>query len=222
MIKSQNIFNQMSNLLDRKKINLIFEIFQKNNPEPITELDYNNNLFCLLCSVVLSAQSTDRSVNIATKALYEVADNPEDMHKLGEEGVKEYIKTIGLYNTKARNLIKLSHILSENYNGKVPLEFDELIKLPGVGRKTANVILNCWLGLPTMPVDTHVFRVAHRIGFSNSKTPEKVEMDLLESIPSIWMKYAHHWFILHGRYVCTAKKPKCNECKISHLCSYIK
>lgn len=205
--------------LTKDKIESIFQIFHDSNPEPVTELEYTN-LFTLVCSVALSAQTTDKAVNKATKDLYKIADNPKAILELGEEKIKKYISGIGLFNVKAKNLIKLSNLLIEEYNSEVPLEFDELIKLPGVGRKTANVVLNCWLGIETMPVDTHVFRVARRIGFSNGKTPIKVETDLLKKIPKKWMKYAHHWLILHGRYICTAKNPKCMKCPISQLCKF--
>jgi endonuclease III len=200
-------------------VDKIFEIFQSQNPEPRTELEYSS-LFTLVAAVSLSAQTTDKAVNIATKELFKVADTPEKIIALGLDTIKSYIKNIGLFNNKAKNLIKLSEILIADYSGNVPLEFEELIKLPGVGRKTANVVLNCWLGKETMPVDTHVLRVANRIGLSSENKPEKVEMDLLKIIPQKWLKYAHHWLILHGRYICKAKKPNCEGCQISVYCKY--
>ncbi len=204
-----------------KHIDDIFKIWRGNNPEPVTELEYDNH-FTLTVAVVLSAQATDVSVNKATKTLFADHDTPEAIFALGEEGLKKYIKTIGLYNSKAKNIIALCRLLIDNYNSQIPNEFDELIKLPGVGRKTANVVLNCAFGKPTMAVDTHVFRVANRIGFSNGKTPEKVEKDLLELIPEKWLTHGHHWLILHGRYVCKARKPLCGECNISDYCNYYK
>ncbi|MDA9163663.1 endonuclease III [Rickettsiaceae bacterium] len=204
-----------------KHIDDIFNIWRGDNPEPVTELEYGNH-FTLTVAVVLSAQATDVSVNKATKALFVDYDTPEGILALGEDGLKKYIKTIGLYNSKAKNIIALCRILIDNYNSQIPNEFDELIKLPGVGRKTANVVLNCAFGKPTMAVDTHVFRVANRIGFSDGKTPEKVEKDLLELIPEKWLTHGHHWLILHGRYVCKARKPLCEECNISDYCNYYK
>lgn len=203
----------------QQKSDAIFTIFSKQSPEPKTELEYSN-LFTLLVAVILSAQATDKSVNKATKALFALVDSPESMLKLGEEKLKEYIKTIGLYNTKAKNIIKLSHILIDKYKSEVPAEFEQLITLPSVGRKTANVVLNCWFKLPTMPVDTHVFRVAKRLGIAESNSPESVEQELLKNIPEKWMYNAHHWLILHGRYICKAQKPSCDTCQVSHLCNY--
>lgn len=203
--------------MNRKKIDQIFEIWQKENPHPKTELIYSNN-YTLLVAVVLSAQSTDIGVNKATKALFKIADTPQKMLKLGEEKLKKYINTIGLYNGKARNIITLSEILIKEHDSEVPEDFETLQKLPGVGRKTANVILNCAFGHPTMAVDTHVFRVSNRIGFVNEPDVLKTELALLKAIPKKWMNHAHHWLILHGRYVCQARKPKCGECKVSGFC----
>ncbi len=203
--------------MNRKKIDQIFEIWQKENPHPKTELIYSNN-YTLLVAVVLSAQSTDIGVNKATKALFKIADTPQKMLKLGEEKLKKHINTIGLYNGKAKNIIALSEILIKQHNSEVPEDFEALQKLPGVGRKTANVILNCAFGHPTMAVDTHVFRVSNRIGFVSEPDVLKTELSLLKAIPKKWMNHAHHWLILHGRYVCQARKPKCEECKISGLC----
>jgi len=203
--------------MNRKKIDQIFEIWQKENPHPKTELIYSNN-YTLLVAVVLSAQSTDIGVNKATKALFKIADTPQKMLKLGEEKLKKYINTIGLYNGKAKNIIALSEILIKEHDSEVPEDFEALQKLPGVGRKTANVILNCAFGHPTMAVDTHVFRVSNRIGFVSEPDVLKTELALLKEISKKWMNHAHHWLILHGRYVCQARKPKCEECKISGFC----
>ena len=202
-----------------KQIDHIFQIFSKQNPDPKTELKYNNN-FTLAVAVILSAQATDVSVNKATKELFISHNTPQQMLNLGEDGLKTYIKTIGLYNTKAKNIIALCSILIDKYNSEIPSKFEQLIKLPGIGRKTANVILNCTFGKLTMAVDTHVYRVSHRIGFSAGNTPEKVEKDLLKNIPKKWMKHAHHWLILHGRYICKARKPLCLECLIAKHCEY--
>ena len=205
--------------MEDNKIEKIFQIYSKNNPNPTTELKFTNN-FTLAIAVILSAQATDISVNKATKSFFKTYDTPEKILDLGEDGLKTYIKTIGLYNSKAKNIIALCKILIDKYNSKIPEKFDKLIKLPGIGRKTANVILNCAFGKPTMAVDTHVFRVSHRIGLSTGKTPEKVEQDLLKKIPLKWQNHAHHWLILHGRYTCKARKPLCMECKIREYCKY--
>lgn len=197
----------------------IFEIFSKEEAKPQTELVFSNN-FTLAVAVILSAQATDISVNKATKELFKKYDTPEKLLSLTESGLKNYIKTIGLYNTKAKNIIALCNILVDKYNSEIPSTFQELIKLPGIGRKTANVILNCAFGKYTIAVDTHVFRVARRIGLSTHNTPLKVEQDLLQIIPKKWLLYANHWLILHGRYICKAKKPLCIECKISKYCNY--
>lgn len=205
--------------MNKEKINKIFTIWQGENPEPKTELNYSNN-YTLLVAVVLSAQSTDIGVNKATKELFKVVDNPQKMLALGEKKLKKYISTIGLYNSKAANVISLSQILIEKFNGEVPSNFEDLKSLPGVGQKTANVVLNCAFGHPTIGVDTHVFRLANRIGFARAATPEKCEEALLKIVPKKFQTHAHHWMILHGRYVCTARKPKCSECKISELCQF--
>lgn len=199
----------------------IFTIWQKENPHPKTELVFSNN-YTLLVAVVLSAQSTDVGVNKATKKLFPIADTPEKMLKLGEAKLKKYINTIGLYNGKAKNIIALSKILVDKYNSEVPEDFNALVKLPGVGQKTANVVLNCAFDHPTIAVDTHVFRVSNRIGFVKANNPEKCEVALLKNIPKNWQQHAHHWLILHGRYVCQARKPKCDECKISEYCEFLK
>lgn len=207
--------------MDKKKIDQIFAIWQTQNPHPKTELVFTNN-YTLLVAVVLSAQSTDVGVNKATKALFQIADTPEKMVKLGEKNLKKYINTIGLYNGKAANIIALSQQLIEKFNSEVPQDFDALISLPGVGQKTANVILNCAFGHSTIAVDTHVFRVANRLGFVNETTPEKTEIALMKAIPKKWQNHAHHWMILHGRYICQARKPKCCECPVAKFCQFRK
>ncbi len=203
--------------MQRKKIDQIFKIWQENNSHPKTELVYSNN-YTLLVAVVLSAQSTDIGVNKATKELFKIADTPQKMLDLGEVGLKKYINTIGLYNGKAANIIKLSQALLDDYNSEVPEDFESLKSLAGVGQKTANVVLNCAFGHPTIAVDTHVFRVANRIGFVRENTPEKTEISLLKNIPKKWQIHAHHWMILHGRYVCKARNPECEKCNIRHIC----
>jgi endonuclease III len=207
--------------MKREDINKIFNIFKKENPEPKTELIYKDN-YTLLVAVVLSAQSTDVGVNKATKKLFEVADNPQDMINLGEDGLKKYINIIGLYNQKAKNVIALSKIILEKFAGKIPENLESLQSLPGVGRKTANVVLNCAFGHDTMGVDTHVFRVSNRIGLVKEDNVLKTELALLKNIPKKFKKYAHHWLILHGRYTCLARKPKCDICKINNLCKDVK
>lgn len=193
------------------------ERFKKQNPSPKSELDYSN-AFTLLVAVVLSAQATDKSVNLATKELFKIADTPQKMLELGEENLTEYIKSIGLYRNKAKNVIGLSKMLLEDFNGIVPDSMENLVKLPGVGRKTANVVLNVIFNKPTMPVDTHLLRVSPKIGLAEGTTPEQVEQSLLKRIPAEYMQNAHHWILLHGRYICTAKNSKCEECVINDLC----
>ncbi len=205
--------------MNRQKRHEIFSRLRAANPHPTTELKYSNP-FELLVAVILSAQATDKSVNKATEKLFEVADTPEKMAALGEEGLKKYIKTIGLFNTKAKNIIATSRILVEQYDSQVPDDRKALESLPGVGRKTANVVLNTAFGQPTMAVDTHIFRVANRTGIAPGKTPLEVEKNLLKFVPKEFLHDAHHWLILHGRYVCTARKPKCGECIICDLCEY--
>lgn len=202
-----------------KDINRIFKIFALLNAEPKTELVYGNN-FTLLVAVVLSAQSTDIGVNKATKELFKTHATPQQILELGETGLKNYIKTIGLFNNKAKNIIALSKMLVEDYDGQVPDTMEELTKLPGVGRKTASVVLCSAFGKPAMPVDTHVARVAQRVGLSHHKLPEKIEKDLLAIIPEKWLYNAHHWLVLHGRYICLARKPKCEICPIRDCCDY--
>ena len=192
---------------------------QKANPNPKGELDYTNE-FTLLVAVVLSAQATDVGVNKATRALFKAADTPERMLALGLEGLKEYIKTIGLFNTKARNIIGLSQALIAEHGGRVPEDRAALEKFPGVGRKTANVVLNIAFNHPTIAVDTHIFRVGNRTGLAPGKNPLEVEKKLLEVIPDHYKHHAHHWLILHGRYICKARKPECTKCLVSDLCEY--
>lgn len=200
-------------------INEFFARLAAQKPAPKTELEYVNT-FTLLVAVVLSAQATDVGVNKATRTLFKVADSPEKMLRLGEAGLKKYIKTIGLFNAKAKNIIALSKILHEHHGGEVPRPREALQELPGVGRKTANVVLNCAFGEPTIAVDTHVFRVANRTGIAPGKTPEAVEQKLLRAVPARWKPHAHHWLILHGRYVCKARKPACPDCIVRDLCAY--
>ncbi|HEX6998905.1 MAG TPA: endonuclease III [Gammaproteobacteria bacterium] len=197
----------------------IFERLAAANPDPKTELHFRTP-FELLVAVILSAQSTDAGVNKATPALFKAAPTPEAMLALGEEGLKRYIQTIGLFNTKAKNIIKACRILVEQHGGRVPRDREALQALPGVGRKTANVILNTAFGEPTIAVDTHVFRVANRTGLARGDTPEEVERKLEATTPPELKRNAHHWLILHGRYVCTARKPNCPECVIRDLCEY--
>ncbi len=200
-----------------ERIPNLFQVFYQADPDPKSELEWSSP-YTLLVAVVLSAQATDKSVNIATKELYKVADTPDKMIALGEEGLIPYIKSIGLYRTKAKHVIELSRQLLDRYDGIVPHSRELLMELPGVGRKTANVVLNVVWHEPVMPVDTHVFRVAHRLGLSNGKTPEEVEQDLYKVIPAEYMEHAHHHLILHGRYTCTARSPKCDACLVSDYC----
>ena len=202
-------------------IDNILKAFHKNNPNPKTELDYNN-IFTFLIAVILSAQATDVTVNKATKNLFKKYDSPEKFLLLGEEKLKNYIKTINLYPTKAKNIIKTCKILVEEYNLEVPDSLTELMKLPGVGRKTANVILNSAFGIDTIPVDTHVLRVSNRLGIACGKTPIQVEEQLTKILPKKYFSKAHHWLVLHGRYICKAIKPKCSLCIISKYCNYFK
>ena len=188
-------------------------------PEPTTELEYRTP-FELLVAVILSAQATDVSVNKATLRLFPVANTPESMLKLGEDGLKGYIRTIGLFNTKAENIIKTCRILMEQHSGQVPQDRKSLEALPGVGRKTANVVLNTAFGEPTIAVDTHIFRVANRTGLAPGKTPLQVEQKLLQVVPQEFRKNAHHWLILHGRYTCKARNPSCPECIVRDLCRF--
>jgi endonuclease-3 len=205
--------------VNRRKRQEIFERLRAANPHPTTELEYGNP-FQLLVAVVLSAQSTDAGVNKATRHLFKKISTPEGMLELGEDGLKEYIKTIGLYNTKAGNLIKACAMLVERHGGEVPRERATLEALPGVGRKTANVILNTAFGQPTIAVDTHIFRVANRTGIAPGENVTAVENRLLRLVPEEFRKDAHHWLILLGRYTCIARKPRCPACLIADLCEY--
>ncbi len=206
-------------LLNTEKLYTLFEILDKTIINPVTELKYTNN-FTLLIAVVLSAQAKDSSVNIATEQLFKIVQTPEDIVNLGEEKLIEHIKSIGLYKTKAKNIILLSEKLIEQHNSEVPNDFEKLINLNGVGRKTANVILNCAFNKPTMPVDTHVYRVSRRMGITKANTVEKVEEDLLNKIPEQFLFKAHHLLILHGRYTCKAKGYDCNICKVKEICTF--
>ena len=197
----------------------VFRRFQAANPQPRGELEHINP-FTLLVAVVLSAQATDAGVNKATPALFKLADTPEKMVKLGEERVRDLIKTIGLFNTKAKNVIALSRTLVAEHGGKVPREREALEALPGVGRKTANVVLNIAFGEPTIAVDTHIFRVGNRTGLATGKTPLDVETKLQKVVPDKYKLHAHHWLILHGRYVCVARRPLCEKCLIADLCKW--
>lgn len=207
----------MIKLLTSSQIEQVYSLLEKNNPAPKGELKFTN-VYTLLVAVVLSAQATDTGVNKATKALFEVADSPKKMLELGEEGLKEFIKTINLYPTKAKRIIGLSKILQTEYAGQVPDDRDALEQLPGVGRKTANVVLNMGFGKPTIAVDTHILRTAPRIGLSSGKTPLQVEEDLLAVTPKKHLLNAHHWILLHGRYICKARKPDCENCFLLGLC----
>lgn len=202
-----------------RDIDRLFTSLARKIPEPRTELDYGNH-FTLLVSVVLSAQATDKSVNEATPALFAVADTPEKMVALGEDGVREKIRTIGLFNSKAKNVVRLSQLLIDRHDSRVPASREALQELPGVGRKTASVVMNEAFGAPTIAVDTHVFRVANRTGLARGKTAEAVERALERDVPEKWKKGAHHWLILHGRYTCTARRPKCWQCVIARTCPF--
>ena len=205
--------------MNSEKIGAIFERFAAKNPHPETELQYTNS-YTLLVAVVLSAQATDIGVNKATKSLFAKVDSPQKMVELGLENLKQYIKTIGLFNTKAKNVVALSKILIEKYQGQIPQTREELETLPGVGRKTANVVLNVAFGQPTIAVDTHIFRVANRTGLASGKTPLAIELELNSVIPPSYLLHAHHWLILHGRYICKAQKPLCSQCPINDLCEF--
>ena len=202
---------------EREGIETIFERFAEADPAPATELNATSR-YTLLVAVVLSAQATDKSVNRATEGLFESADTPEKMLALGEAAVANHIKTIGLFRTKAKNVIALSQILMRQYGGEVPTERNALEALPGVGRKTASVVLNEWGLEPAIAVDTHVFRVAHRLGLADGKSPNQVENQLKSTVPVPHLTRAHHWLILQGRYICVARKPKCGGCPVADLC----
>ncbi len=205
--------------MNKNKRSEIFQKLKAQNPQPTTELKYANP-FELLISVILSAQATDVGVNKATRQLYPVANTPEAIYALGVEGLKKYIRTIGLYNTKAENIIKTCKLLLDEYDSQVPDDRDSLERLPGVGRKTANVILNTAFGQPTIAVDTHIFRVSNRTGIAPGKDVRVVEEKLLKFVPDEFKHDAHHWLILHGRYICVARKPRCGSCVIYDLCEF--
>ncbi|MEH6749174.1 MAG: endonuclease III [Paracoccaceae bacterium] len=205
--------------LDYHTLRAIFTRFQAADPEPKGELEHVN-AYTLVVAVALSAQATDIGVNKATRELFKIADTPQKMLDLGEEGLIQHIKTIGLFRNKAKNVIKLSHILVDDYGGEVPNSRAALESLPGVGRKTANVVLNMWWGMPTQAVDTHIFRVGNRTGICPGKDVTAVERAIEDNIPADFQHHAHHWLILHGRYTCVARKPKCNACLIRDLCPF--
>ena len=205
--------------MKKNQIEEFFARLKQANPEPEGELFYTNP-YTLLIAVVLSAQATDKGVNKATPALFKKANTPEKMVKLGEDIIRDHIKTIGLYKAKAKNVYLLSEILVQNHNSEVPQTREELVKLPGVGRKTANVVLNIAFGQPTIAVDTHIFRISNRTGLAPEKTPDKVEDRLVKVVPDSYKRHAHHWLILHGRYVCKARKPECQDCIVADLCDF--
>lgn len=209
----------MPRLLNREQIQGMFKTLSSLNQEPTTELLYTST-FELLIAVILSAQSTDIGVNKATKGLFAQANTPESISALGEKKLKSYIQTIGLYNTKAKNIMTTCRLLVQQHQSQVPDNRTELESLPGVGRKTANVILNTAFGHATMAVDTHIFRIANRTGLAPAKTVLAVEKRLLKRIPQVWLRHAHHWLILQGRYICTARSPKCAQCEIQQYCNY--
>lgn len=207
--------------MEKDQITEMFERFKAHCPEPKGELN-SVNTYTLLVAVILSAQATDTGVNKATESLFKIADTPQKMLKLGIERLKDHIKTIGLYNAKAENVIKMSQLLVDRFQGNVPNKMEDLITLPGVGRKTANVILNIAFGHPTIAVDTHVFRVSNRTGLAIGATVEDVETKLEKVVPAEYKRHAHHWLILHGRYVCKARNPACAGCYLRGLCAYMK
>jgi len=205
--------------MSRARVKRFFEKLQAANPEPVTELEYHSP-FELLCAVILSAQATDVGVNKATARLYPVANTPQAILDLGEAGLKEYISSIGLYNSKAKHIIRACAILVAEHGGEVPDSREALERLPGVGRKTANVVLNVLFGQPTIAVDTHIFRVGNRTGLAPGTTPLAVEKGLLAAIPKKFLRHAHHWLVLHGRYICAARKPKCHLCPVYDECRW--
>lgn len=195
----------------------IMEIFNKENPNPVCELNYHN-AYTLLVAVILSAQTTDKGVNKATNELFKIADSPQKMLELGEDKLKQYIRTIGLFNNKAKNIIQMSKDLIDKHNGDVPKTREELTLLAGVGRKTANVVLNVWYNLPALAVDTHVMRISQRLDFTKSTTPLAIEQDLMKVLPKEYIIKANHWLVLFGRYICKAQRPECQNCSISKYC----
>jgi endonuclease-3 len=202
-----------------RKVHELFERFKALNPKPVTELEHASP-FELLVAVILSAQSTDKGVNLATRRLFPVANTPAALLALGPDGLASYVKTVGLYPTKVRNILATCRILIERHGGEVPRDRDALEELPGVGRKTANVVLNSAFGEPTMPVDTHIFRVARRLGLAHGTNPRAVEDELLQRIPADYLLDAHHWLLLHGRYTCKARVPECPRCPVADLCEF--
>lgn len=205
--------------MKKKDATELYRRLQAQNPAPKSELDFVNP-YTLLVAVVLSAQATDKGVNKATAPLFRKVKTPQAMLKLGLDGLKDYVKSIGLYNAKAANIIELSRLLIERHEGQVPRDREALQALPGVGRKTANVVLNVAFGEPTLAVDTHVFRMSNRTGLASGKTPDEVEAGLLKATPPEFMDHAHHWLILHGRYICKARNPRCPDCLIRDLCGF--
>ncbi len=205
--------------MSRAQIERFFAILKAANPEPVTELEYSS-AFELLAAVLLSAQATDVSVNKATRSLFAIAPTPQRMQALGVDRLTEHIKTIGLYRTKAKNLMETCRLLIERHGGEVPRSREALEALPGVGRKTANVVLNVAFGEPTVAVDTHIFRVGNRTGLALGRTPEAVEAALMKRVPEAYLHHAHHWLILHGRYVCQARKPLCAQCAVADCCNF--
>ncbi|WP_259781889.1 endonuclease III [Aestuariispira ectoiniformans] len=205
--------------MKKADVDEFFRRLAERDPEPKGELNYTNP-YTLLVAVALSAQATDVGVNKATEKLFRIVSTPQDMLALGEAGLKDHIKTIGLYNSKAKNVMKMAELLVRDYGGEVPQDRVELEKLPGVGRKTANVVLNIAFGQPTIAVDTHLFRVSNRTGLAPGKTPLEVEKKLEKKIPKHWKLHAHHWLILHGRYICKARKPDCSICPVEDLCKF--
>jgi endonuclease III len=205
--------------MNKQQINEVFQTLYKDNPEPKIELEYNN-AFTLLTAIVLSAQTSDKMVNSVTKDIFPHYNTPTGILALGYEGLMQRIKKIGLYRSKTKNIINLCHMLIRDYGGQVPDSFQELIKLPGVGRKTADVMLNSYFGQKTIAVDRHVYRVSRRLGLCKANTVEELADRLPAIIPSKWHKYAHHWLVLHGRYICKAPKPSCHLCTICHLCQH--
>lgn len=206
-------------MLTKQQIDTLFSRLAERDPEPRTELNAPNP-YCLLVAIILSAQATDAGVNKATPALFAAADTPEKMVALGEAGIRQHIRTIGLFNSKAKNVYLMSKMLLTEYRGEIPRSREALVRLPGVGRKTASVWVNCVLGEPAIAVDTHVQRVSNRMGLCRTKTPEQTEAVLEKKIPVQWKRHAHHWLILHGRYTCKARKPLCGECRVSDLCQF--
>ena len=221
MAAAEDFAEKSSGLQARKELaRKVYELLAKAIPEPKPELEYHS-VYELLTAVMLSAQATDKSVNAVTGELFRRAPTPEKMLELGEESVRDIVKTVGLANTKARHIIEAANILVSEFNGKVPETIEELVKLPGVGEKTAKVVLNVGFGKGVIAVDTHIFRVAHRLGLSQSKTPSGVSKDLEEITPPVYIRNAHHYLLLHGRYTCKSQKPQCRNCPVSALCRYL-